>query len=824
VVTLGEIIRWITYRITITYFRFVRRLMRGDRLLGGSERKFRALLESAPDAMVIVNDHGHIALVNAQAERLFGHSRQEIVGQSISALIPKRLRAQHRAHMKGYMPSATTRPMGTELELFGLHKDGSEFPIEISLSPLETEEGLLVSAAIRDVSARKRVLAELAAAEDLFRGAFDGSPIGMALTDDDGRVVRVNGALRALTGQTGEQLAGSRLEALVHPDEVDHGGRAISRLVAGRRSEYKVETRFTHVTGEPVWVIVESTQISDDSAGSRRFLVQVQDVTNRRRYEQGLAAARDAEADANRLKSDFLAVMSHEIRTPMNGVIGMTGLLLDTDLDGDQRAFAETVRSSGAALLSIINEILDFSKIEAGKMELELVEFDLPSVVEDVAELLAESAHAKGLELATVIEPGVPLALRGDPGRLRQILTNMVANAVKFTEHGEVVVRVELVERTGDDVLVRFEVADTGIGVAADTAALLFEPFSQADASTTRTYGGTGLGLAICRRMAELMGGQIGVHSAPGEGSRFWFTASLTATAETAERPEWTAGLRGLRVLVVDDNETTRSILLAQARAWGMHAAVAEAGRPVLRLLGAAAEFGEPFDVALLDMEMPGIDGLALAREILADRTVPPIALVLLTSSAVRQSADEARAAGIAAVLAKPVRTSRLHDVLEAVTSSADPSPEVIGRTAGEVRPRSGARLLLAEDYVVNQQVAVWLLDKLGYRTDVVANGAEALEAMSRIAYRAVLMDCQMPEMDGYDATREIRRREGSGRHTPVIAMTARAMHGDRERCLQAGMDDYIAKPVELDRLDAILKLWVPLDGEVAELRRNAVV
>jgi two-component system sensor histidine kinase/response regulator len=813
-VTLGEILRWLVYRSRSTYYRVVRRLLRGDRLLWGSERRFRALLESAPEAMVIVNGHGHIVLLNAQAERLFGYRRQDIVGQATSELIAERLRARHRTHMRDYLRDAATRPAGSHFELVGRRSDGSEFPVEISLSPLETDEGLLVSAAIRDVTARKRAVSELAAAEELFRGAFDGSPIGMALTDDDGMIVRVNAALCALTGQTHAQLAGSRLDELVHPDASDHDRAAIRRLIGDGGHQDEVETRFRCVASAAVWVTVGAAMIRDDGGGARRFLVQVQDVTQRRRYAESLAAARDAEIEANRMKSEFLAVMSHEIRTPMNGVIGMTGLLLDTELDAQQRAFAETVRTSGQALLSIINQILDFSKIGAGKMQLERLDFDLRDVVEDVAELLAEPAHAKGLEVTALIEPDVPTAVRGDPERLRQILTNMLANAVKFTDHGEIVVRVELAEQTRADALLRFEVLDTGIGVPPEHAALLFEPFSQADASTTRTHGGTGLGLAICRQMAELMGGEVGVHSTPGTGSRFWFTARLATIGAHTARPVARGDLRGLRVLVVDDNATTGRILAQQVGALGAHAAVAERGERALALLQAAAAGGEPYDVALLDLRMPA-DGAALARAIQEDPALAPIALVLLTCTGVRRPAGEASETAVAACLTKPVRQSRLYDTLATLTGAAPAPAEAVAHPpVADAMPRAGARLLLAEDYVVNQQVALAMLDKLGYRADVVANGAEAVQASSRTAYGAVLMDCQMPEMDGYDATVEIRRREGADRHTPIIAMTAGAMQGDRERCLQAGMDDYISKPVDVDALGTILARWVQAGDE----------
>ncbi|MFZ2034687.1 MAG: response regulator [Candidatus Dormiibacterota bacterium] len=563
--------------------------------------------------------------------------------------------------------------------------------------------------------------------------------------------------------------------------------------------------------------IVDEAAVTGEATGA---VITFNDITERKRIEDDLAVAHAQAMEASRLKSEFLANMSHEIRTPMNGVIGMTGLLFTTTMNAEQREYAEAISQSAESLLTVINDILDFSKIEAGKIDIEVIDFDLRVVVEEAAKLVAPKADEKDLELAVMVDPQMPTRVRGDPGRIRQILINMLGNAVKFTDTGEVILRVRKESEHGTGVGVRFEVTDTGIGIDAAQQSRLFESFIQADASTTRRFGGTGLGLAICKKLVERMGGQVGVQSEAGKGSTFWFALTLEIGTLRPGRPAPShAALQDVRVLVVDDNKTNRVILEQNLRVWGARSSSFESGREALLGLHHALEAGDPYRLAVLDYQMPGMDGIELARAIRRDPAIMGIGLILLTSSSRPGDPLVAEQAGIDAFLTKPARIADLYDCLATLLEPAGGEPtgvitESVRYTFTEAPLASRARLLVADDNPVNQRVAVRMLEKMGHVVDVADNGIGALAALARVKYDAVLMDCQMPEMDGFEATREIRRREGSDRHTIVIAMTAGAMAGDQEKCLAAGMDAYLSKPVKADRLAAMITLWTdPTEG-----------
>ncbi|MDB5034937.1 MAG: hypothetical protein JWQ98_2178 [Chlorobi bacterium] len=652
----------------------------------------RAILEGADYMIISTLPDGTIQSFNAAAERQLGYSADELVGKCTPALIHDPAEVMRRTRelsgelggpiepgMETFVAKAR-RGISDEYEWTYIARDGRRFPVLLSMTRLTAPDGTITGflGIARDITDRKRFATAVRDSEERFRSAFDDAPIGMALVSTKGEWIRVNRVICAILGYTEEELRARTFQDITHPDDLNADLANVKTLLEGRGETYEMEKRYFHKDGSLVWVRLSVSIVRDAERNPLYFISQIEDITDRKRITGELADARDAALKSARLKTEFLANMSHEIRTPMNGIIGMVGLLLGTGLNREQREFAEMIEISGQSLLTIINDILDVSKIEAGKLNIERVSLNLKSLVDSTTGLLKERARSKGVELISVIYSNVPVDLRGDPVRVRQVLTNLIGNAIKFTNDGEVILRAKLESETGDRTMVRFEVTDTGIGIADDVIGELFRPFTQADSSTTRKFGGTGLGLAISKKLVEMMGGEIGVTSRPGAGSTFWFTIAFEKGSPMPER---------------------------------------------------------------LEIQIPA------------------------------QS------------------NGHVH-----------PDNGVNG-----VMPIGNFQILVAEDNIINQKVTFRQLEKLGYKADVVSNGLEVLQAMERKDYDLILMDCQMPEMDGFETATEIRKREGEGKHVPIVALTASAMFGARDECTKAGMDGYLSKPVKIDDLGDLL-------------------
>ncbi|MDY6948816.1 MAG: response regulator [Pseudomonadota bacterium] len=647
----------------------------------------------------------------------------------------------------------------------------------------------------------------------LLRTVIDNVPDFIYAKDVDGRFLVANTAVARNLGMTPDQLLGKH-DFDLFPAEVARSFHEDEQaLIRSGKPLVGREEIVTDASGQPQNFLTSKIPVHDERGRVTGLVGIGRDITSATRMVAEMRLAREAAEAANRSKSEFLANMSHEIRTPINGVLGMAELMLDTALDHTQRDYARTIHESGKALLTVINDILDFSKIEAGKLDIEQVDIDLRSTIEDVARMIAFQAHRKRLELTLDIDPALPNVVKGDPGRLRQILTNLGGNAVKFTTTGEVAIDARVLESDATGTLARFEVRDTGIGIPADRIDRLFQPFSQVDASTTRQFGGTGLGLSIVRRLVDLMGGQCGVSSVPGSGSTFWFTMRFAVAEQNIQqRTRTPLALKERRILVVDDNQTNLKILAGQMARCGVQAKCVATAASALEALRLAAAQGVPYEVALLDHDMPDVDGSQLGQLINEDPAINATRLVLLTSSGQPGESSHFSRMGFAAYLLKPVSHSDLVDTLMIVLGAARDDRDAAQRpivTQHELlamRAREKRiRVLLAEDNLVNQKVGVKLLEKIGCTVDVAVNGKEAVRAWESGHFDVILMDCQMPEMDGYEATRQIRARESASHRTPIVALTAHAMKGADEECRAAGMNDYITKPIDSELLRACI-------------------
>ncbi len=761
---------------------------------------------------------GMAALLDLVPEDLRGGAASELFGPLNSAALGEAMRraqADERTELRCQLLHATRPPRWLHLAVAPRRALVPAEPDAVRPDAPAARPIVGCEIVATEVTELQRAIETAQRGERRLRVIMDQIPVTISYIDAELHYRYVNRAQEQWLGRRADEVVGHPVRELVD-DEVwaDIAPRLMEAL---KGHHVPLERHRIDRNGNPVWH--SGRHVPDVNEEGRVVGVYTVffDITQRAVAERALLereaelrSAKEAAENASRAKSEFLANMSHEIRTPMNGVLGLTELLLETPLDSQQRPFVETVRSSGESLMSIINDILDFSKIEAGKLETETLDFDLYQSVEDVVQLLAPRAHGKHLEIACRIDERLPHAVRGDPYRLRQVLANLIGNAVKFTENGEVLIDVQ----PQDDWTLRFAVHDTGIGIAPEVRQRLFRAFEQADGSTTRRFGGTGLGLAISRSLVELMGGRIGVESTPGEGSTFWFTLPLVPAIGLPAVPS-PAHLAGKRALVVDDNATNRDILEHHVGAAGMRSAMAGNGREALEALRQAHRDGDAFDVALVDMKMPLMDGLELAAAVRADAALAGTRIVLVTSLHSTDEVARARQVGVGAYLSKPVRRQELYRALAQCLSEGDEAPAAT-EAAGPAAPlpRIRARVLLAEDNGVNQVVARNMLKALGCDFHIVPNGLEAVRAVRESRYDLVLMDCQMPVMDGYAATGAIRELErGEGRERlPVIALTANALVGDAEACLASGMDAHLAKPYTRQQLACLLQRWLPAE------------
>jgi len=796
-----------------------------------SDEKYRILFEKSKDAILIIENGKFVDCNQATVDMLGYKNKTEFLKIHPSELSPDKQADGKDSFTKANKMMGLALKNGSHLfEWDHIRANGEVFPVEVLLTTISNQEGnQKIHTIWRDITHRKKEEMIRQEEKETLSTILKSTPHGITLIDNHGKYLYVNSYFTKITGYTLKDIATKEdWFKKAYPDKKYR--KKVSQVwnsdsnhsYRGKHREFKIRCK----DGQSKYIEFRSTFLEDRKISVLTDITQkkqAQDELNQmnlaleKAIEQANMMAQKAEI-ANVAKSEFLANMSHEIRTPLNGVLGMTGLLLDTDLTNVQRQYANIVRNSGESLLTVINDILDFSKIEAGKLEMEVIDFDLRSLLDDFASMMSLRIQKKNLEFICAASPDVPALLRGDPGRLRQVFANLVGNAAKFTEKGEISVRSYLEKETPEEVKLLFSVKDTGIGIPEEKHDMLFQSFTQADTSTTRKFGGTGLGLTISKKLCEMMGGEIGLNSEVNKGSEFWFTACFKKQEESAcpFMPVQISDMKEYHILVVDDNETNRDILQGQLGSWGCRVKEAVDGPDALHKFYQADNEKDPFQVAILDMQMPGMDGLSLGKVIKADDKLKSVHLIMMTSMGQAGDARLFEKAGFAAYLMKPVGHSDLFDCLSTIISGDSKSQQkkaIITRHTVRELQRKNIRILLAEDNITNQQVATGILKKFGFMgVKTVSNGIQAVKALEESSYNLVLMDVQMPEMDGFEATRKIRKIESESgkKRIPIIAMTAHAMKKDRDNCISAGMDDYVSKPIDPKFFLEVLKRWLP--------------
>jgi len=774
--------------------------------LRAGEDRYRTVADFTHDWEFWVGPDGKFLWVAPSCKRVTGYSAEEFMEDA--ALFHDIVHPDDRDMMMRHTSDSLRREQHIphSLDFRIIRRDGEIRWINHVCQPVHSDDKRLLGrrASNRDITERRRMEQALSEEEARFRYIYENAPVMMHSIDVQGIVRNVNGRWLEEMGYSRDEVIGRKIGFAMTRESANVALNIIVPQFWRDGKVRNVEYQYVKKDGNVIDVILDST-VMNDPAWGQVSLSTVRDVTARKKAERDLVAARESAEQANRAKSEFLANMSHEIRTPINGIIGMTELTLNTQLTPEQREYLETVEMSAESLLRLINDFLDFSKIEAGKLDIVAMDFSLRDFIGNTMSTLAVHAHRKGLELIYHIPSTTPDALTGDPGRLRQVLVNVVGNAVKFTDRGEVVVRVETDSEDENELRLHFSVSDTGIGIPLDKQKKIFQTFEQVDTSTSRKYGGTGLGLAISSQLVEKMGGNIWVESEPNKGSTFHFIVHLRLQSQPAHTPvvEEMADLKDLPLLVVDDNATNRRILEETVLQWGMKPTVVDSGRTALAAMEVAYNVGRPFKLVLTDCMMPEMDGFQLTERINQDSRIKTATIIMLTSAGERGDASRCVNLGISAYLLKPIKQSDLFFTVSKVLQGP-PSPETQSLiTRHSIREsRRRLRILLAEDNPVNQKVAARMLERMGHTVSIAENGTEVLSAVEKQNFDLILMDIQMPEVDGFDATRSIRERETStGEHIPIVAMTAHAMKGDKEKCIQAGMDGYVAKPINVQQL-----------------------